>query len=257
MKPKINPRFPRLAKPNLAILSASVCLAVSSCATDPKPPAADASIPAISGLSKKQAQIVENARMKQAEQGYSEREEAAIDLAIRTVNQNEPVTRDSVTHLRIRSVQWPDSSLGCGEAGEAYLQRVISGYFVSFSANEKVYTVHVGDGSAVVCDKFNDMMAERRKRGREVIKAHNAARADLAEKLMVDPEMVEVTKIQSETWPDSSLGCPVDGERYTPGPVEGLVVEMTCRGRQYEYRVVLDSGEMKSCREIESCYETR
>jgi len=245
------------AMPKLAILSAAVLLAIGGCATAETEPAAGGSGAAIQGLSKEQARAVEDARKAQARNSYSEREKAAIDLAIHTVNEKEPVSKDSVSHLRIRSVDWPDSSLGCGEPGVQYMQRVIPGYFVSFNANGKLYTVHVGDDSAIVCDKFNELMAERRKRGREVIQAHNAARADLAEKLMVDPEMVKVTRIQQQTWPDSSLGCPVAGEQYAPGPVEGLVIDMTCRDRQYEYRVALDGGQMKSCKEIVSCYEVR
>jgi len=233
-------------------------LAITGCAgiePDPKP-AAGGSEAVVQGLTEEQAQAVANARLKQAENQYSEREKAAIDLAIRTVNEREPVSKESVTHLRVRSVQWPDSSLGCGEPGVAYLQRVVPGYFVSFSANEKVYTVHVGDNSAIVCDKFNDLMTERQKRGRAAIMAHNNARADLAKKLNVDPEMITVTKMKTETWPDSSLGCPVAGEKYTQGPIEGLVIDMACRDRQYEYHVALDSGEMKSCKEIVSCYDT-
>ena len=253
-----------MAKPKLAILSASVLLAITGCAGvehEPEPVAngsgADGSGAVIQGLNEEQAETVANARSQQAENQYSDREKAAIDLAVSTVNEKEPVSRDSITHLRIRSMEWPDSSLGCGEPGVAYMQRVIPGYFVSFSANGKVYTVHVGEDTAVVCDKFNELMTERQKRGREVIKAHNDARADLAEKLMVDPDMVKVSRIQLETWPDSSLGCPVDGEHYAPGPVEGVVIDMTCRDRQYEYRVALDGGDMKSCKKIESCYEVK
>ena len=258
MKSSTETRRPLEARPRLAILSASVLLAITGCAgaePDPKP-AAGGSEAVIQGLTEEQAQVVANARLQQAENKYSEREKAAIDLAIHTVNEKEPVSKDSITHLRIRSMQWPDSSLGCGEPGVQYLQRVIPGYFVSFSANEKIYTVHVGDGTAIVCDRFNDLASERQKRGRAVITAHNNARADLAEKLKVDPEMITVTKMKSETWPDSSLGCPVAGEHYTQGPFEGLVINMTCRDRQYEYRVALDSGEMKSCKEIVSCYDT-
>ena len=256
---KTETRLAQIARPTYTILSTALLLAITGCASvapDPEPATNGSSAP-IQGLSREQAQIVEKARMEQAEKGYSEREQAAIDLAIRTVNENEPVSRDSITHLRIRAVEWPDSSLGCGEPGAEYLQRVVPGYFVSFSADEKIYTVHVGGDTAIVCDKFNEMMSERQKRGREVIRAHNAARADLAEKLMVDPEMVKVTKIRAETWPDTSLGCPVAGEDYTQGPVEGVIINMTCRDKQYEYHVALDSGELKSCREIVSCYETR
>ena len=188
--------------------------------------------------------------------GYSEQEQAAIDLAIRTVNERTPVSKDSISHLQIRSMQWPDSSLGCPEPGGEYLQQVIPGYLVNFNVNQQMYSVNVGNGSAVICDQINDFMAKKRKRGQAIIQLHEAAKVDLADKLMVKTEQIAVTHMQLETWPDSSLGCPVAGQQYQQGPVEGLRIEMTCKDREYEYRAAFDGGEFVSCKKIVSCHET-
>ena len=256
MKFSVISPYRRGAKLKSALAATFVLLQVSGCATPAAEPIAqETSIP-VQGLTREQAEVVAKAREAQAAQGYSEREQAAIDLALRTVSEKTPVSQDSVSHLRIRSVEWPDSSLGCPEPGVEYLQRVIPGYLVSFNAEQRLYTVHVGDNQAVVCDRFNDMMAKRQERGRAVITAHRAAKLDLAEKLMVAPEMITVTKIRQETWTDSSLGCPVAGEPYAQGPVDGLIIDMTCRDKQYEYRVVLGTENFVSCEQLVSCHET-
>lgn len=208
------------------------------------------------GLSKEQKQIVADAKKAQGEKSYSDQERAAIELAIGAVKEQIPVSKDLVSHLRIRSMQWPDSSLGCSEEGMSYLQKVTVGYMVSFTFDEKIYTVHVGDDSAVVCDQFNDRMKERQKRAQSLISVYDAARVNLAEKLMVDPEKIELTKIKQETWPDSSLGCPITGQQYLQKPVKGFIINMSCSDKQYEYRVPLKGGDFISCKEIVSCHET-
>jgi len=255
MKPQTIKRSHRRNITKLAIAMASVLLTIPVYADGPEP-AKDELDTLITGLSKEQAQEIAKAREEQAAMQYSKQEQAAIDLAIGKVNQITPVSKDSLEHLRIRSMQWPDSSLGCPEPGVQYLQRVIPGYLVSFTIDEKMYTVNIGDNSAIICDRVNDFLEHRKNRGASVIKAHNAARLDLAEKLMVDPEVITVTKIKIVTWPDSNLGCPVTGEQPTQKPVEGLIINMTCRDKEYEYRVALDGEEFISCKELVSCHET-
>lgn len=255
MKTQKNDRPFRRTSLLLAIAMASALVTYSAFASEPESVKGELDS-MMTGLSKEQQQKVAKAREEQLAKRYNEKEQQAIDLAILTVNEQTPVSKDSVSHVRIRSTQWPDSSLGCAEPGVEYLQRMIPGYFVSFTANEKIFTVHTGEGTAIVCDRFNDMMAERQKRGMAVIKAQKAARIDLATKLMVDPEEINVTKIKTVTWTDASLGCPVEGQQYKQEPTEGLVISMTCRERQYEYRVTLGGKDFISCKDIVSCHET-
>lgn len=239
----------------LAITIASVLSTLPTYASETDPPVSGLES-VITGLDKEQEQAITNAREEQAKMGYSKQEEAAIDLAISKVNERVPVSREALTNLRIRSIQWPDSSLGCAEPGVEYLQKVVKGYLINFKVDEEFYSVNVGDSRAIVCDSINDFMLERKQRADSVMHAHRTARLDLAEKLMVDPELVKMSKIKVETWADSSLGCPQPGQQYKAGPIEGLKINMTCRDKKYEYRVPLDGGEFISCTEIVSCHET-
>jgi len=208
------------------------------------------------GKSEEASQQIIRAKQNPNEIRYSEREQAAIDLAIAKVNEQTPVTADSISHLKVRAINWSDSSMGCGKPGVEYLQRVIPGYLVAFNANEQLFTVHIGNGTAIICNRLQDIIAEKQKRGLAMNRLHKAAKVDLAEKLKVKPEEITVTKIRRENWTDSSLGCPVEGMEYVQGPIEGVRIQMTCRDKEYEYRAALDGTEFISCEKIISCHPT-
>lgn len=253
-------RFSRLAPGAVPVLAAAVAGALWAAAAASEQPGQDPDEQAVPyTLTEEQARAIERARDKQGprEVQYTEQERAAIDLALAAIGSDPPLTTEDIANLRIRSVDWPDGSLGCPQPGQEYTQAVVKGYFVSFSLEGAIKTVHVGGGAAVVCNRVGEVMDERRAYGRAVLRAHEAARMNLAARLYVDPEEIQVTALQRETWPDSSLGCPAEGQSYEPGPVEGLRISMTCRGREYEYRTALDGEpEFVSCREIPSCHET-
>lgn len=61
------------------------------------------------------------------------------------------------------------------------------------------------------------------------------ARVDLARRLGVDPEEIEVVSSEEVTWPDASLGCPQPGMSYTQSLVEGSKVVLEHDGRVYLY----------------------
>lgn len=61
------------------------------------------------------------------------------------------------------------------------------------------------------------------------------ARADLAERLGVEPEEIEVVVAERVTWPDGSLGCPEPGMSYTQATVEGSKVVLGHDDRVYVY----------------------
>ena len=66
------------------------------------------------------------------------------------------------------------------------------------------------------------------------------ARADLAQRLGVDPEEVEVVVAERVTWPDGSLGCPQPGMSYTQAIVEGSKVVLGHDERVYVYHAGTD-----------------
>ncbi len=61
------------------------------------------------------------------------------------------------------------------------------------------------------------------------------AKTDLANRLSIDPEQVELLEAASVTWPDGSLGCPQPDMSYTQVQVDGLRLRLRVADQIYEY----------------------
>jgi hypothetical protein len=61
------------------------------------------------------------------------------------------------------------------------------------------------------------------------------ARTDLARRLGIDPDEIEVVRAEEITWPDGSMGCPEPGKSYTQALVEGSRVVLVHDDRVYVY----------------------
>ena len=61
------------------------------------------------------------------------------------------------------------------------------------------------------------------------------ARADLAQRLEVDREAIEVISVEAVEWPDASLGCPEPGQMYAQVVTPGFRLVLEARRERYEY----------------------
>lgn len=61
------------------------------------------------------------------------------------------------------------------------------------------------------------------------------ATADLAARLAVDANEIEVISVQSVDWRDGSLGCPEPGMMYAQVIVPGMRIVLAVDGQEYEY----------------------
>jgi hypothetical protein len=68
------------------------------------------------------------------------------------------------------------------------------------------------------------------------------ARKDLAARLSVPVDQVELLDVQHVTWPDASLGCPRPDMRYKQVPQDGLLIRLQSQGRPYEYHSGANRG---------------
>jgi hypothetical protein len=62
-----------------------------------------------------------------------------------------------------------------------------------------------------------------------------AARRDLATRLNVSLDQIQVLDVQSRDWPDSSLGCPQPGTTYAQVITPGYLTMLGNGQRRYEY----------------------
>ena len=61
------------------------------------------------------------------------------------------------------------------------------------------------------------------------------ARADLAGRLGVAEDEIEVLEARAVVWPDASLGCPQPGMAYIQIPFDGGLIRLEAAGLEYNY----------------------
>lgn len=61
------------------------------------------------------------------------------------------------------------------------------------------------------------------------------ARADLAARLDLPPDEIEVVAVEMVVWPDAGLGCPQPGMAYVQVPQDGYRIRLRAGGRLYAY----------------------
>lgn len=59
--------------------------------------------------------------------------------------------------------------------------------------------------------------------------------SDLAQRLNVPPETIQLVKFEAVTWGDAGLGCPDPGMAYIQVPVDGALIVLQAGEVQYEY----------------------
>ena len=61
------------------------------------------------------------------------------------------------------------------------------------------------------------------------------AREDLAQRLSIEVDQIELVEISAVVWPDGGLGCPQPGMAYTQVQQEGMRIRLRAGKRIYSY----------------------
>ena len=59
--------------------------------------------------------------------------------------------------------------------------------------------------------------------------------ADLAQRLSINEDLIQIVSFESVVWPDSGMGCPQPGMMYTQVLREGYKITLEYKGQQYNY----------------------
>lgn len=160
---------------------------------------------------------------------------ARSDLALRL-----GVAEDEIVVVVLEEVQWPDGSLGCPQPGMMYVQVITPGFLVVLQADGEKYEYHTDlAGRFVLCEEVP--MADKPavpgtvEPGLETLVAQ--AKADLAERLSISVDEIELLEARSVVWPDGSLGCPQPGMAYKQVPQDGALIRLAAGGQTYDYHV--------------------
>lgn len=172
----------------------------------------------------------------------------AVRLARETVAREASVSPDAVTLHRAQPVVWTDESLGCARPSAQRVKSAIPGYRVVVGAAARLYTVHVGDGRAVVCGAWQvgtppKQDAEAPAEDLPIPEPTDAglralvdqAKEGLAGRLRVAKSEIRLVKVKQVVWPDGSLGCPQAGMVYPQVLQDGVLIQLRHGTRRYEY----------------------
>lgn len=66
------------------------------------------------------------------------------------------------------------------------------------------------------------------------------AQRRIAQELNLPTRRVQIVEVTAYKWTDSSLGCPVAGETYTPGEVDGYRIVLEVADQQYFFHTDVD-----------------
>jgi hypothetical protein len=119
-----------------------------------------------------------------------------------------------------------------------YAQVITPGFLVVLEAGGERYEYHADrEGTVVLCEKEAkvDMPTTPSpvEPGLESLIA--LAKEDLAQRLSISADQMDVVEARSVVWPDASLGCPQPEMRYKQVPQDGALIRLSAEGRVYEY----------------------
>ena len=165
---------------------------------------------------------------------------SVADLAVAALAEHLNVPQSTITVDTVRPVDWPDSSVGCPQPDQAYLQVITPGHKITLRADGQIHVVHEANGRAFVCVRQKSVSGLTNQL--ELVWAPQAAiaRRDLASQLGVNENQIIVSSASGTTFSDTSLGCPQEGETYETRDIEGYVLRFRSGGREYTYHTDLE-----------------
>ena len=182
----------------------------------------------------------------------SEAKEAAARLAVDALSKKLSVEPDSVEVVHMAAMEWPDSSLGCPRPGMQYLQVITRGWLALLQTGKKAYRVHIGNKRAIVCEnalKGALPHGPNALAGMHIRDLMQAAKKDLAQRLGVALTEISISRIESVTWPNTALGCPVPEQDYGESKVRGFRITLDHNGQSFGYHT--DQKRAIPCPSIE------
>jgi hypothetical protein len=139
-------------------------------------------------------------------------------------------------------VIWSDSSLGCPEPDMMYTQTIIDGYVIQLQIGDETFNYHGANGEdPFLCLNAPDANSEIEESAEESMANSQSqrridhAKNDLAERLEINLEAIELISNEQVTWNDGSLGCPQPDMMYTQALIDGYQIQLQVGGQVYNY----------------------
>ena len=165
------------------------------------------------------------------------------------------VAEETILVKSVEAVQWRNSSLGCPQPGMMYAQVITPGFRIVLTVEGQTYEYHTDQSHILIlCDKeigLTPIPAPPIQVIEEVTvtvsptipmpsspglqKLVMQAIEDLAQRLSIEADQIDLVEAEAVVWPDGSLGCPEPGVAYTQVQQEGMRIRLRAGKRIHSY----------------------
>lgn len=143
---------------------------------------------------------------------------------------------------KIEDAEWSDACLGLGGPAESCAAVITPGYAITFTLDGESYTVRTDlDGNQARVEAA----AVEAPAGDELPPAVEAARAELARELGVEPATIELVYFEQCEWSDSCLGLGGPAEICAAVITPGWEVALLVDDQQYAVRTDFDGEQVR------------
>ncbi len=160
-----------------------------------------------------------------------------VALARADLAQRLDVEPEAIKVISVEEVTWPDASLGCPQPGRTYAQGVTPGFRVVLESSPGRAVYHTDRARALIlCEEETVSKPTPPSSVQSGLDSLiEAIKEDLAQRLSVDVEHIDLAEVKSVVWPDGSLGCPRPGMMYTQAQVPGYRLVLLYEDREFHY----------------------
>ena len=173
-------------------------------------------------------------------QAMTQADSSIADLAVATLADELNIPIADIVVDTVRTIEWRDSSIGCPQPGQAYMQVITPGHKVTLRVGTQLHFVHEANGRAEVCRQAKVTPGEIPQVDLVWGLQAMQARKDLAAQLGVEERHIMINGAESMAWDSSALGCELPGVEYEAGVYEGFKLHLRHGSRNYSYHTDMD-----------------
>jgi hypothetical protein len=161
------------------------------------------------------------------------------------------VEQNDIQLLVLENATWTSDDLGCRDGGQPRLDGAVDGFRLVLLVGDTTYEYHTDNQSNIRrCGLTGTNIGETELLVQiDPVAAELAALAErrLAQELDLTARRISVVEVRPIIWTDSSLGCPLPGEDYTPIRIDGYRIVLAVEDDRYIFHA--DFDRLSPCNE--------
>lgn len=167
-----------------------------------------------------------------------------LELAMTDLTTRLGVGANDVELISLTTQEMPVGDLGCPSAapakGTAQPDGIVLGKEIILKTGGQTYVYHVYRLRVALCEgTLPDAQSGTPALPDASEEAIDSALTDLAARLKVGKDAIQITSVEKRMWGDTSLGCPQPGVMYAQVVTPGFLIQLTAGGKAYAYHASL------------------